>query len=184
MTPEQRADNAEKVFADHSEYVQRFLQEMYAVLVDPIGDAPGGIQDACAVLLKNARAKRDALGKANGELCTFCVGEDPYMFSETCVCGGSKTAAGQVSGMKALIQGNFLDRKRLSSSFIEEKKVLVGRAVLAERLLREQTSTKYDGEILCIQCHNIGRVRPFIQCFIHNPNLLEASQQESAEATR
>lgn len=172
---QRRAENAEKVLADHLAYVQRFLQDLWAVLVDPVEDAPGNVVDTCKALLAAATSNREALAKASGDLCTFCCGEDPYMVPGDCICEGLKTSGAQIKGMRALIEGNFLDRKRLSRTLIEEKKELTDRAVKAERLFREQTSTKYDGEILCIRCHNIGSIRPFMQCFEHNPKLLEAT---------
>lgn len=177
MTPEQRADNAERVLADHFAYVQQFLLKMCIAMGEPDQDAPANMEDTFKKLLKAAERNRLARGKASGEICTFCCGENSYMDPTDCVCDGSKMAAGQIVGMKALIQGNFLDRKRLSSKFAEEKRALTERATKAEILFREQTSKKYEGETLCIKCHNIGTVRTFIQCWQHNPNLLAASPE-------
>lgn len=63
-------DLAEKALADHLAHVQRFLQEMYAVMVDPLEYAPGKVEDTCKTLLEAAKRDREAANE-HGNLITL-----------------------------------------------------------------------------------------------------------------
>lgn len=48
-------------FQKHLEHVQKFLQEMYAVMIDPVEDATGTVADTCRLLLNAARRDRETI---------------------------------------------------------------------------------------------------------------------------
>lgn len=54
---------AEQALSDHLGHVQRFLQEMYAVMIDPLEDALGKVEDTCKTLLEAAIRDREALNR-------------------------------------------------------------------------------------------------------------------------
>lgn len=47
-------------FLEHTQHVQKFLQEMYAIMVDPVDDATGTVVETCQTLLNAARRDRQA----------------------------------------------------------------------------------------------------------------------------
>lgn len=55
---DEQLDAARKRFDDHTGHVQAFLQEIWAVMVDPIEDGSGNVAETCKTLLEAARRSR------------------------------------------------------------------------------------------------------------------------------
>ena len=49
--------------AEHRKHVQRFLQQMYATMIDPVEDATGTIADTCKLPLEAATRDRQQLSE-------------------------------------------------------------------------------------------------------------------------
>jgi uncharacterized protein (DUF433 family) len=58
---ERAAEPALALPDDHLKHVQAFLQEMYAIMIDPVEDATGNIADTCRLLINAARRDRDTI---------------------------------------------------------------------------------------------------------------------------
>jgi hypothetical protein len=52
-------EEARQALHDHLAHVQKFLQEMYATMVDPCDDFQGNIAELCELLIKTAREQRE-----------------------------------------------------------------------------------------------------------------------------
>lgn len=63
-----RCVEAERDLKDHLAHVQRFLQEMYAVMVDPLEGPEGKVEDTCKTLLERAKNDREATFQHSGLL--------------------------------------------------------------------------------------------------------------------
>lgn len=48
-------------FQDHVKHVQEFLQQMFAIMIDPVEDATGTVADTCRLLLNAARRDRETI---------------------------------------------------------------------------------------------------------------------------
>ena len=62
----QRAEAAEQQFKEHTQHVSQFLNDMYALSVDPLHEGMEGMKvaDVCEALQKAAKDNRDALYEA------------------------------------------------------------------------------------------------------------------------